>query len=438
MTATVTAYFDLDPTGGPFFTLDDTTKGVLDNVTYLLGGPVGSDITPFVQGVTIRRGRDRQLDEITAGVATVQVLNVHREFDPDVTTGEVESSDGEAIITSDGEFILSSDGESGAFGGQIAPGKRLTIAALGITRFDGLIDDWSFAYEVGGMSTAQIEVVDALGTLGAREFDAWTATDGQTSGPRLEDVLDRPEVGFPTGQRNLDTGTSTLQGDNVSWGSNVLNYMQLVTKSDLGQLFASRVNTVTFYGRHHTFTGIGAPIFADDGSGIGFHGVTRARGTELLFNRIGVDREGGVQQTVTDASSVDQYGTESLTLSGLLLRDDDQSLAMAAYLVGLYSDPQTRISSITVKVHGLPMADQLTVLALDIGDVVRVVYTPNREGEPLDTFCLIEGVSETIGLGLYTHEITFSLSRLADGFAGTPFVLDSTEFGVLDQNVLGL
>lgn len=434
---TVTAYFDLDPTGGPFFTLGDTVRGVLGNTTYTLGGPVGTDITPYVLGVSTTRGRDRQLDEFNAGVATVQVLNTNRVFDPDYSGGgDPLTSDGGDPITSDlGDPLLAGGSSIAPFFGDLLPGRRVTIADLGITVFDGNIDDWEFSYDVDGMSTVVFEVADALADLASKEFDDWTSTPGETPGQRITSILNRTEVSFPTGQRNIDPGTSILQGDNVSWGSNALNYAQLVARSDIGRLFATRENILTFYGRNHVFTGVGAPLLADDGSGIPFSGVGRARGTELLYNRVGIDREGGIQQTVNDTASQSKYKIRSLSLSGLLMADDDQSLGMASYLLDLYKDPQTRIATLMVYVHGLSMADQFTVLALDIGDVVQVIYTPNGVGDPLDTFCLIEGRSDQIGA--VTHTITFSLSLLADGFAGTPFVLGSAEFGVLGQNRLG-
>lgn len=434
---TVTAYFDLDPTGGPFFTLDDTVRGVLDNVTYTLGGPIGTDITPYVLGVSSRRGRDRQTDEFQAGVATVQVLNTNRIFDPNYSgAGDVLTDEFGIVLTDEsGAPLLVGGGAAAPFFGDLLPGRRVTIADLGITVFDGTIDDWQFSYDVDGMSTVVFDVVDALADLASKEFDAWTADPGQLPGDRLNTILDRSEVSFPSGQRAIDPGTSSLQGDAVSWGSNALNYAQLVAKSDIGRLFASRENTLTFLGRNHAFTGVGAPILADDGTGIPYSGIARARGTELLYNRVGVDRSGGIQQTVNDPASQATYKIRSLSLTGLLMDSDDQSLGMANYLLGLYKDPQTRIASLTVYVHGLSGAYQPVVLGLDIGDVVQVIYTPNGVGDPLDTFCLIEGRSDQ--MGSVSHTITFALSLLADGFAGTPFVLDDPVFGVLDANFLG-
>ena len=75
--------FDLSANGvGDYFTLDDATKGVLDNATYKLGGDVLVDVTAKVRSVQVRRGRSRQLERFTAGNANIVLDNRDRAFDP--------------------------------------------------------------------------------------------------------------------------------------------------------------------------------------------------------------------------------------------------------------------------------------------------------------------------------------------------------------------
>lgn len=400
---TVSAYWTISGSSTTFI-LDDATRGVLDGATYVLAGDVGVDISSYMRVTSIDRGRDRAINEINVGKATLTAFNDTRIFDPEYAAG--------------------------TYYGNIKPGKRVTITANGITIFDGLVDDWNFEYPISKDSTASFDVVDCLATLGSAEFDAWTSTPGQLVGARLTSILDRTEVAFPA-TRAIDVGTSTLQGDNVSWGSNVLNYCQLVTKADLGVLFASKEGVLTFYGRNRSVTGVGAPVFADDNTGIGYAGVTLDYGTELLFNRVSVDATGFSKQTVTDATSFATFQKWwSLSLAGLPLADATQALDLANYLLNLYKTPVDRFSSVTVLLHGLSLADQNTVLGLDIGSVVRVVYTPNKVGTAIDKFCLVEGIQHS--LAPTYHAVTLRLSNLADGFAGRPFILDDTEVGVLD------
>lgn len=401
-TPTITAYFDISG-ASQVFILDDPVKGVLDDATYVLAGDIATDISQYVRVSSVRRGRDRALDEITVGTANLVANNHDRIFDPSYTAG--------------------------TFFGNIRPGKHVTIAAVGVTFFDGQIDDWDFDYPINTDSTAEFDVVDALAVLGSAEFDEWTTIAGQTPGARLTSILNRDEVRFPA-NRNIGTGTSTLQADLVTWGSNVLNYAQLVAKADLGQLFASRDGVLTFYGRNRTVTGVGCPEFRDDGTGIRFSDVQVDYGTELLFNRVSVDATGFTKQTVTDQESIDLYGVRSLSLAELPLDSALQALDLANYLLSLHKAPMSRFASITVGLQGQTEADQVAVLSLDIGSVVRVVYTPNGIGPPIDKFCMVEGISHDMAPSV--HSVTLSLSNLVDGFSGQPFLLDDAEYGLLD------
>jgi hypothetical protein len=400
-TPTVTAYFDLS--AGDFFVLDDPVKGELNNSTYLLSGDVATDVTSFVSSVSITRGRSRALDEFSPGTASVVFRNELRTFDPTY--------------------------EFSQFYGNIKPGKRLTIAAGGVTIFDGKIRDWNYSYEVGGPSVAVVEVVDALGQLGAIEFDDWTTTS-QTPALRFTAVLDRPEVVFGA-NRDFDDGVETLQADVVSWGSNVLNYLQLVARSDHGRLFASREGVLTYRDRLSVDSSDFVVTFTDDGGDVPFTGIALEYGSEFLYNRVGVDREGGTLQTVEDADSIADYGVSTLSLSGLLLNTDAQSESLAEYLLGIYKEPELRVSEVSVALHDsedrISDALKLDVLALDIGDVVRVWYTPNKEGSPLVRYGFVEGLRHDLAPAY--HSVTVALS---DAGSRSFFIFDDDIFGEFD------
>lgn len=402
---TVAAYFDLSATGGDFFTLDDTTKGELDGVTYLLAGNIATDITADTMRVSVRRGRESQLfDDIPAGRASVQLQNRTRTYDPNFAASP--------------------------YAGNVRPGKRVTIASAGVTIFDGVIADWNLDYEVGGMSLAFAECVDALGQLGRMEFDAWTATASQTAGPRITAVLDRSEVAF-TANRSIDTGVSVLQGDAVSWGSNVLNYLQLVTRSDLGRFYASRTGVVTFRDRLDPLNVGTSVAFTDDGTGVPFQGIAMSYGSELLYNRVGIDREGGTLQTATDSASQAIYGALALSETGLLLNSDTQSLDMANYLLGIYDQPELRVAELVVELAPLTSAQQVLVLSLDIASVISVTWTPNGVTPAMSRSCIVEGITHEITPD--SHTVTLSLG---DADRRSFLQLDDAVFGRLDSNVL--
>jgi hypothetical protein len=401
----IRVYFGLSNEGGDFLTLDDAVKGQLDTAAYPLGDDNGEVIDSTAYEIGVHRGRNRELDEIEAGTCRVALYNNDRNYDPSYTTG--------------------------SFYPNVVPGKRVTITVYGVVIFDGVIDDWDNRYSVTKETTASFLAVDALGDLGQRDFDEWTATGSQTAGPRIAAILDRDEVRFGS-NRNLDTGISSLQGDLITWGSNVLNYCQLVSRTDLGRFFASRTNQMTFLDRHNWIAVPTAVEFADDGTAIPFSGVEVTTGGDLLFNRVGVTRADGELQTVSNDDSINAYGTRALSLSRLLLEDDTEAALMAAYLVGLYKDPDVRISALTVNMGALTSQQQATVAALDIGALIGVTWTPAGVGTPLVRELVVEGVS---------HQMRYDdvhLMRIATSDTATrsALILNDATYGQLDSNAL--
>jgi hypothetical protein len=210
-----------------------------------------------------------------------------------------------------------------------------------------------------------------------------------------------------------------------------LNYLQLVTRSDLGRFYASRTGVVTFRDRLDPLNVGAAVTFADDGTGVPFQGIAMSYGSELLYNRVGIDREGGTLQTVTDAASQALYGASSLSERGLLLDSDTQSLDMANYLLGIYSEPELRVAELTVELAALDSTQQASVLALDIASVISVTWTPNGVGSSLTRSCIVEGIAHDITPD--SHTVTLSLG---DADRRSFLQLDDPIFGTLDHNVL--
>jgi hypothetical protein len=406
-TPVIRVFFGLEYSSGLQFTLDDPVKGVLDNATYLLSSSDGDgvDIATDSFSIQIQRGRSRELDEFEAGSATVTLRNFNRLYDN--------------LYSASTYF------------GDLVPGKRVQIEMYGQLIFAGTIEDWNLDWTVDGDAVATFIAFDALADLGRREFDEWTTTGTQAPGARLTAMLDRSEVGFGA-NRDFDTGQASLQSDLVTWGSNVLNYAQLVSKSDLGRLFAARDGTLTFRDRHNLASATAVVTFRDDGGAGGavFHGVTTQTGSEALFNRAGVDREGGTLQTANDTTSQAAYGVRPIIgLSGLLMDTDIQSADMGQYLVSIYKDPATRISSITCRLHD-PRLSALrgTIAALDMGDVIEGIWTPRDVGSAIDQVLCIEGVSHDISND-GGHYMTVNT---APAFQTAVFILDDSVWGVMD------
>lgn len=398
-TTTVEVFFGNSATGDGLFQLNSS---LLDGAD-VLGGDLGTDVTADVNSVSFRRGRPSQLFEvIDPATGTVQLNNELRTYDPMYSAG--------------------------THYGFIKPGLRAVVTSNGITVFDAKVADWNLDYQVSGRSTAMMELEDALAVLGRQEFDEWTTTASQTGGPRLADVLNRDEVGWSGGARDLDTGVSVLQDDLVTWGSNVLNYCQLVAQSDLGQFFASRDGLITFRDRHSNLGSTPSAEFADDGTGIAFQSVASTFGAEVYFTRVIVDRENGIAQAATVASAAED-GVRSLTITGVLQDSDTQALDMAVFLATVYSAGDTRLSMVRVALDDrlLSLAQITQVLQLDINSLVQVTFTPNGVGDPIVQSCVVQGIDHDITPD--SHWVTLWLSKYDQS---NPFILDES---VLDGTV---
>jgi hypothetical protein len=240
---------DLSSVGGPFF-LFGYDVGIGDNSQslfapngqgdqYRFGGTLFYDVTDRVKSVTINRGRSRELDRFTTGSANLTFKNQDRAFDP---------------------FF-----DSSPFYPDIRPRRNIRVSTIvnGSTavQFTGLVEDWGLDYDVRGQSDAFAACVDGFILFGGQQLDFGTATP-QTSGERIDAILDLPEVNWPAELRDIDEGAQSFGADTIDQGRETLDYLQLVATSEPGQLFMSKDNKVTFRDRN-TAARVGTIIFSD-------------------------------------------------------------------------------------------------------------------------------------------------------------------------------
>jgi len=403
-TKTVEIGFDLSSGGGPFFTLDDPVAGLLDNTNFTLGGTLFYDVTSYVVSIDSTRGRSRELDRYNAGTLEVLFDNSTRVFDP---------------------LNLSSP-----YAGQIVPHREIRVKSNGSAVFFGLIDDWNLNYNPGGNNTAAAIASDGFTLFAQQTLSAHTAIP-QLTGARINAVLSRPEVNWDATNRNIDTGTINLQGDVVDEGVGALTYLQLVETTESGNLFIDKTGLMTFQDSLTGPSSAGLVTLTDDGTGIPFSNVAVVYGSELLYNRVVITRDGGSPQTAEDTDSQIAYGISSLNMDGLLFNSDADALALADSLLGTYSEPEYRFDSITVQMSELSTAQQNSLLALELTDQVLIKFTPNNIGSQIVKYGQITGIDHRVGI--FVHEVTFRFRTLEYA----EFVLDDVVFGLLDTGRLG-
>lgn len=394
--------FDVVGANANLFTLDNPTKGQLDNTEYPLGGQIFYDVTNSVKSIAIRRGKNRQLDEYDAGLANVVFDNNDRTFDP--------------------EYALS------PFAGQIIPKRAIRISSGGQRIFTGVVDDWNLSYDPGGNSEASAAASDAFTLFNTQTLPAGTATPEKT-GERINAILDLPDVSWATQERLIDPGSTDLGADVLPEDGNVLEYLRTVASSEPGNLFIGKQGRVVFTDRLHAPTSGGLTL-ADDGTGIPYQGMKVVYGSELLYNEIVIGSSLAGTVVAQDLGSIAEYGVLNLTQTGLLMSDPDFVTNLALFYATKYAEPEYRFESVDIVVDELAPADQQTILDLEIGDFVTIKFTPNGIPPAIEKVAEIIRVDNDITP--LSHVVSLGFSTL-DRFL---LILDDPEFGKLDQGSL--
>jgi hypothetical protein len=400
---------------GQPFQLNDAVYGLLDTGT--LGGIQFADLTTMVQSVNITRGRSRQLQEFNAGTATVSFWNKSRALDP--------------LNTASPYWNTSADITG------IVPRLPIRILANGIPIYSGLIQDWNVDYDTGNNDIVYASCADDFTVLASNTLADHTVT-AQLSGARINTVLDFTEVLYQ-GPKQIGNGTSTLGATalsadfSIQQGTNLLNYLQLVTTSEQGYLYISADGTLTFKGRTENLNLQADAIFTGDNSvGIPYQTLINEFGDELLYNVIVTESPAGGPFTASDSDSIAQYQSQTYSLTNLLNSVSSQVQSLGEYLLGKYKQPVLRFTGLSTQLLALSETDQNTCLNLDLTDVCKVVKH-FVVGSP-------SSVEQTLIVSGITHSITPGSHIIAYTFESTDgnqyLTLDDTIFGVLDQNLL--
>ena len=181
------------------------------------GSATWNNITSYVQSVNIDRGGDRDISEVSAGSCNIVLFNRNRQFDPKYSSGYYTA---------------------------IRPVGKVRVSAQGALRFYGYITAWNFTYDLEGNSFAVLSASDGLSEVGKKNLIEFTPP-AQLTGIRIDSVLSRSEVNWPTSQRALEAG-STLYNYPVTGGTNVLTYIQQCVASEGGLFFADRQGNLTY------------------------------------------------------------------------------------------------------------------------------------------------------------------------------------------------
>jgi len=388
---------------GPFFVLDDSVRGRLDNEEYRLGGTIFFDVTDRVKSFQIDRGKPRRFSTFPAGAAGIRFNNHDRAFDPTYPDSP--------------------------FNGNIIPRREIRVTSGTAVQFTGYIDDWNLTYTVDGNSIADAVAKDVTSFFSKQTITPQTPSEELIS-DRINAVLDDSEVNWSTTLRDIETSTRRVGTQEITANTNALNYMQKVTETEGGGLlFINKDGDVAFRNAAQTARSSDLVVFGQT-SGISYSGIQVVYGAELLYNEVVISNVGGGTATAINEASQGEYGIRNLSITDLLGANDQQSIDLAVKYADIYSEPEYRVERLDVQVHDLEPAEQDEILGLEIGSVCKVEFTPNGIGDPIERFLVVISIKHDVNPEMHITRLGFQEVRYL------PLVLDDAGFGRLDDGRL--
>jgi hypothetical protein len=294
--------------------------------------------------------------------------------------------------------------------------------------------DYNFSFT---LDTVTVYCADQFYLLAQTYLDEFNVT-AETSGERIETVLDLPEVDFPLADRDIATGTVQLGHDSaytVPAGTNVLQYIsQINSTAEFGRLFMSADGKLTFQNRVGATLSASVADFHDDGTNIPYNGVGISFEADAVINRAVVTGLNGNTATAEDLASIATYFIQTTSITNSLLHEQPSIDSAAAYL--LNGEPEARYTSVETDFLMLTTAQRDTVASIEIGNTITVekTFASGTGTQELAQELSVEGIEHTIDV-TSGHHILLSTSPTTIVFE---LILDNAIYGRLDaENVLG-
>jgi len=360
--------------------------------------PAWQNVTSYVRGFSIRRGRERDTDLIRPGTCDLELNNGDRRFD--------------AAYSYSPYFP------------NVLPMRRLRVSAVwnAVTYylFNGLIERWPLSWDQPKWGTVSVVAADDMASLegaiiagsfpqettGARISRVLTAAGWPASAPQAGGywTLGTSQLGTTAilsyGLPNtlLDTGQEQVQA--VAFQDTdeqtALNHIQDVVTAERGAFFIDGQGRAVFLDRKARYNAASEVTFAEtslSSSRIPYHDLQPDFSVDRVVNEAKVTRNGGTTQTASDGMSRQKYRRRTMSLEPPLV-SDTSALNRANLEVKLRKDPRLEFDAVVYK----PIADDNSwphALGRELGDRVALERTPGADGvtsETISRSCFVESI----------------------------------------------
>jgi hypothetical protein len=346
--------------------------------------PVIVDVSSQTLNISTRRGRNLLQDKYESGSATIKIVDPTGEFNPQNT--------------------------SSSLFGLLQPLRKIQASAIygGVTYglIGGYITEYRYTYPTGqetGYCT--FIVYDAFRLMYNSNVTTVTgATAGQTTAQRVNSIL--TTLSWPGSLKSIGTGATTCVADPGTTRT-VLEAIQTCEFTEQGAFYIDENGVATFKGRQFVYDAQAASptIFNQTGTGINYAGITFALDDKTIVNKATVTRIGGTAQTNSDATSIAQYFTRSITATDMLMQTDANALALATAYVTSRKETSIRIETITLDLMTPSYTAGVTAaLSLDFFNTVDIT-NEQPGGSTIQKKLQVQGIAHNITPNTWTTTI---------------------------------
>jgi hypothetical protein len=346
--------------------------------------PVIVDVSSQTLNISTRRGRNLLQDQYEAGSATIRIVDPNGDFNPQNTASP--------------------------YFGLLQPLRKIQASAIygGVTYglFGGYITEFRYTYPTG-QETGYCTFIcyDAFRLMYNSNVTTVTGgTAGQTTAQRVQSILTM--IAWPPAFTSIGTGATTCVADPGTTRT-VLDAIHTVEFTEQGAFYIDANGVATFKGRQFVYDAQAASptIFNQTGTGINYAGITFALDDKTIVNKATVTRIGGTAQTYSDATSIAQYFTRSITATDMLMQSDANALALATAYVDSRKETSIRIETITLDLMTPSYSGGITAaLSLDFFDTVDIT-NEQPGGSTIQKKLQVQGIAHNITPNTWTTTI---------------------------------
>ena len=369
--------------------------------TMFTASPGWTDITGYVQEITIQRGRSATTGNFRTGKATVLLDNSDGRFTPENTAG--------------------------AYTPNVVIGLPIRIQAnYSATDYDlfyGSVREWPPKKHGPNYASVRVPLADGFYTLNLEDLDTQTYAE-ELCNVRIGNVLD--DIGWAGALRTLATALAQVQATTfaspASGGEQpALRHLLDVAESEAGVLFMGQDGKVIFQNRLQ-HSGAGSPAITFDGDD--FSDIVLNYTDKYTWNVVRISREDGGQVEVDASGSAPR---SVLTRDVMPMSNDPEALNVGEWLSAVYGSQRLQVERL--KFHMVKNANAFTadLLSLDLRDSVTVQHTPVA-GDAVDQDVAIEQIVHRIrpqDWQTTLHVVPLTATELADYWILDTSLLDT-------------